>query len=67
MDSNVNTDPCLLPCPCYVECASINEIKPKEPIRCRECGHRIMYKKRTNRMVSLRWIMNLLEKAYMLN
>ncbi|PWN38084.1 uncharacterized protein FA14DRAFT_109163, partial [Meira miltonrushii] len=35
------------------ECASINEIKPREPIRCRECGHRIMYKKRTNRMVSL--------------
>ena len=35
-----------------LECASINEIKPREPIRCRECGHRIMYKKRTNRMVS---------------
>ncbi|PWN90465.1 hypothetical protein FA10DRAFT_266938 [Acaromyces ingoldii] len=33
------------------ECASINEIKPREPIRCRECGHRIMYKKRTNRML----------------
>jgi DNA-directed RNA polymerase I, II, and III subunit RPABC4 len=36
----------------YLECASTNEIKPKDPIRCRECGHRIMYKKRTNRMVS---------------
>lgn len=43
--------PCsrLLP----TECSAINEIRPREPIRCRECGHRIMYKKRTKRMVSL--------------
>ncbi|KAG0306605.1 DNA-directed RNA polymerase core subunit rpc10 [Dissophora globulifera] len=33
------------------ECGSENEIKPKEPIRCKECGYRIMYKKRTKRMV----------------
>ncbi|RDX53141.1 hypothetical protein K466DRAFT_537120 [Polyporus arcularius HHB13444] len=33
------------------DCGSSNEIKPREPIRCRQCGHRIMYKKRTNRMV----------------
>ncbi|KAI0031770.1 DNA directed RNA polymerase [Vararia minispora EC-137] len=33
------------------DCGAKNEIKPREPIRCRECGHRIMYKKRTKRMV----------------
>ncbi|KAI9199753.1 DNA directed RNA polymerase [Polychytrium aggregatum] len=33
------------------ECGADNEIKPREPIRCKECGHRIMYKKRTKRMV----------------
>ncbi|KAF9265091.1 hypothetical protein L218DRAFT_861676 [Marasmius fiardii PR-910] len=31
------------------DCGARNEIKPREPIRCRECGHRIMYKKRTKR------------------
>ncbi|KAG8935130.1 DNA-directed RNA polymerase core subunit rpc10 [Tulasnella sp. 418] len=31
------------------DCGVSNEIKPREPIRCRECGHRIMYKKRTKR------------------
>ncbi|KAI9574965.1 DNA directed RNA polymerase [Boletus coccyginus] len=29
------------------DCGAKNEIKSREPIRCRECGHRIMYKKRT--------------------
>lgn len=33
------------------DCAASNEIRPREPIRCRECGHRVMYKKRTKRMV----------------
>ncbi|KAI0650020.1 DNA directed RNA polymerase [Trametes meyenii] len=33
------------------DCGAKNEIRSREPIRCRECGHRIMYKKRTNRMV----------------
>ncbi|KAA1466134.1 DNA-directed RNA polymerase I [Dentipellis sp. KUC8613] len=33
------------------DCGAKNEIKAREPIRCRECGHRIMYKKRTRRMV----------------
>lgn len=32
-----------------VDCGAKNEIKAREPIRCRECGHRIMYKKRTRR------------------
>lgn len=35
------------------ECGSENEIKPKEPIRCKECGYRIMYKKRTKRSTFL--------------
>jgi len=33
------------------DCGVENEIKPREPIRCKACGHRIMYKKRTSRMV----------------
>lgn len=33
------------------ECHHDNEIKPKDPIRCRECGYRIMYKKRTKRLI----------------
>lgn len=33
------------------ECHHDNEIRPKDPIRCRECGYRIMYKKRTKRLV----------------
>ena len=34
-----------------------NEIKARDPIRCRECGYRIMYKKRTKRLVvfDARW------------
>lgn len=33
------------------ECHRDNEIRPRDPIRCRECGYRIMYKKRTKRLV----------------
>ncbi|XP_011138943.1 DNA-directed RNA polymerases I, II, and III subunit RPABC4 [Harpegnathos saltator] len=33
------------------ECHNDNEIRQKDPIRCRECGYRIMYKKRTKRLV----------------
>eukprot|EP00842_Homolaphlyctis_polyrhiza_P005455 jgi/Hompol1/5910/HPOL_002687-RA len=33
------------------ECGVDNQIKPREPIRCKDCGYRIMYKKRTKRMV----------------
>ncbi|XP_057576615.1 DNA-directed RNA polymerases I, II, and III subunit RPABC4-like [Hippopotamus amphibius kiboko] len=28
-----------------------NKIKSRGPIRCRECGYRIMYKRRTKRLV----------------
>ncbi|KAI8586199.1 DNA directed RNA polymerase [Geranomyces variabilis] len=33
------------------DCGNDNTIKPREPIRCKDCGYRIMYKKRTKRMV----------------
>ncbi|CDS08512.1 hypothetical protein K492DRAFT_178192 [Lichtheimia hyalospora FSU 10163] len=33
------------------DCGCENQLKPREPIRCQDCGHRIMYKKRTKRMV----------------
>ncbi|CRK98849.1 CLUMA_CG012090, isoform A [Clunio marinus] len=33
------------------ECHNDNEMKPRDPIRCRECGNRIMYKKRTKRLI----------------
>ncbi|KIM27589.1 hypothetical protein M408DRAFT_330022 [Serendipita vermifera MAFF 305830] len=33
------------------DCGVENEIKSREPIRCKACGHRIMYKKRTSKMV----------------
>jgi DNA-directed RNA polymerase I, II, and III subunit RPABC4 len=33
------------------ECHTENEIKSRDPIRCRECGYRIMYRKRTKRLV----------------
>ncbi|XP_032751274.1 DNA-directed RNA polymerases I, II, and III subunit RPABC4-like [Rattus rattus] len=38
-------------------CHSENEIKSRDPIRCTECGYRIMYKKRTKRLVvfDARW------------
>ena len=29
------------------DCGVINDIKPKDPIRCRFCGYRILYKMRT--------------------
>ncbi|TEA24645.1 hypothetical protein DBR06_SOUSAS6310008, partial [Sousa chinensis] len=35
------------------ECHTENEIKSRDPIRCRECGYRIMYKKRTKRRILL--------------
>ncbi|KZS98900.1 hypothetical protein SISNIDRAFT_447727 [Sistotremastrum niveocremeum HHB9708] len=33
------------------DCGANNTLKSRDLIRCRECGHRIMYKKRTRRMV----------------
>ena len=33
------------------ECGEENKIKPGDTIQCRECGYRILYKKRTRRVV----------------
>ena len=33
------------------DCHSENELRQRDTIRCRECGYRIMYKKRTDRLV----------------
>ncbi|KAF2472256.1 uncharacterized protein BDR25DRAFT_284851 [Lindgomyces ingoldianus] len=33
------------------DCDSTVALKRGEPIRCRSCGHRVLYKQRTNRMV----------------
>ena len=38
-----------------IDCGASNSISPKEQIRCRECGHRVMYKKRTRRMGMQSW------------
>uniref|UniRef100_A0A7S4ERB4 Ubiquitin-like domain-containing protein n=1 Tax=Chrysotila carterae TaxID=13221 RepID=A0A7S4ERB4_CHRCT len=35
------------------DCGQKNEIKPKDPIRCRICGYRIMYKMRTRNCTPL--------------
>uniref|UniRef100_A0A915JY48 Uncharacterized protein n=1 Tax=Romanomermis culicivorax TaxID=13658 RepID=A0A915JY48_ROMCU len=32
------------------DCHHENEIRPKDPMRCRECGYRILYKKRTRKL-----------------
>lgn len=33
------------------ECHKENEIRPKDAIRCRECGYRILYKKRCRKLM----------------
>ncbi|CAI5476911.1 unnamed protein product [Closterium sp. Yama58-4] len=33
------------------ECGADNTLKPGDVIQCRECGYRILYKKRTRRIV----------------
>jgi len=33
------------------DCGAENTIKPGDVIRCRDCGYRILYKKRTKRVV----------------
>ncbi|KAH3918109.1 hypothetical protein HBI56_145030 [Parastagonospora nodorum] len=33
------------------DCDQDVPLKRGEPIRCRNCGHRVLYKQRTNRMV----------------
>jgi DNA-directed RNA polymerase subunit RPC12/RpoP len=36
--------PTKLPAP--TDCGADNQMRPNEPIRCKECGHRVVYKKR---------------------
>ncbi|KAM0753141.1 hypothetical protein T439DRAFT_323773, partial [Meredithblackwellia eburnea MCA 4105] len=36
------------------DCAASNQIKAREPVRCRECGCRVMYKKRVKRRFNSR-------------
>uniref|UniRef100_A0A5K3EYK8 DNA-directed RNA polymerases I, II, and III subunit RPABC4 n=1 Tax=Mesocestoides corti TaxID=53468 RepID=A0A5K3EYK8_MESCO len=33
------------------ECRAETPIKPRELVRCLECGHRVLYKKRSNRIL----------------
>ncbi|KAJ7566856.1 hypothetical protein O6H91_02G121600 [Diphasiastrum complanatum] len=33
------------------DCGTDNSLKPGDVIQCRECGYRILYKKRTRRIV----------------
>lgn len=33
------------------DCQESIQIKPKDHIRCRACGYRILYKKRTKRLI----------------
>lgn len=39
------------------DCNSRVPMKRTDPIRCKECGHRVLYKERTNRYVfqGIRW------------
>ena len=39
--------------PKYVcgDCGAANEIRPRDPIRCRFCGYRILYKMRTKNLI----------------
>uniref|UniRef100_A0A8C9DZL0 DNA-directed RNA polymerases I, II, and III subunit RPABC4 n=1 Tax=Phocoena sinus TaxID=42100 RepID=A0A8C9DZL0_PHOSS len=38
------------------KCHKENEIKSRDPIRCRECGYRTMYKKRTRASLVAQWL-----------
>lgn len=33
------------------DCAKKVFLKPQDPVRCQECGHRILYKPRTRRVI----------------
>jgi len=39
---------------CYYRCGDcgfVNQLKLQDPIRCRQCGFRVLYKIRTSRMI----------------
>lgn len=33
------------------DCGAENTVKPREPVRCQQCGYRILYKMRTKRLI----------------
>lgn len=35
----------------FEDCGSVNRIKTGDPVRCKSCGCRILYKQRTTRIV----------------
>jgi DNA-directed RNA polymerase I, II, and III subunit RPABC4 len=37
------------------DCSSRVSLKPSDQIRCKECGHRVLYKERTKRFVQDHW------------
>lgn len=43
---------------CVSACGTPNGIKPQDPIRCRNCGYRILYKIRTKRRKFVILVMN---------
>lgn len=45
-------------------CQAENEMKPKDPIRCRECGYRIMYKKRTKRCILFSYMLRIILQLF---
>lgn len=49
--------------PSSPDCAAENPIRMGEPIRCRECGHRVMYKPRTKRSESLEEVCELVREG----
>ncbi|KAH9411426.1 hypothetical protein HK407_05g09440 [Ordospora pajunii] len=36
-----------------IQCTSLREIKLKDPIRCTDCGNRVLRKKRTDEVVQM--------------
>ena len=41
----------------FVDCGMENTLKPGDVIQCRECGYRILYKKRTRRSTCFSFLM----------
>eukprot|EP00526_Cylindrotheca_closterium_P025607 CAMPEP_0113615848 /NCGR_PEP_ID=MMETSP0017_2-20120614/7923_1 /TAXON_ID=2856 /ORGANISM="Cylindrotheca closterium" /LENGTH=66 /DNA_ID=CAMNT_0000525119 /DNA_START=8 /DNA_END=208 /DNA_ORIENTATION=- /assembly_acc=CAM_ASM_000147 len=54
--ANANSTPAMLAMRGGVEyrcgdCGAINVVKASDPVRCRQCGFRILYKMRTKRLI----------------
>ncbi|KAJ0250483.1 DNA-directed RNA polymerase subunit 12-like protein [Hirschfeldia incana] len=44
------------------DCGQENTLKSGDVIQCRECGYRILYKKRTRRVILMTWFLNVSNK-----